>query len=232
MTETSSDERPRRRPGRPRRADAGDTKDHLVRAALQLFARQGFAGTSIRAIAREVGFSESVLYAHFSGKQALFEAVLATYGPQRPVDLLTEFESGLAESDPPAFLREMVGAFLDVWERREHRLLISLMAREGLLQGDALQPALAGMRDEVAVLFERWTAAGQVPEHLGTPQNLAFSFTGPIGLARILHLHADASPEERSTARESVLQHVDLFARAVFGRAGESDLDQCRCQIP
>src|ERR1700730_11096107 len=71
-----------RRPGRPRRVEPGDAKAALLAAALTLFARHGYAGTSIRAIAREVGLSESVLYAHFDSKRAIFEAVLAQLCPR------------------------------------------------------------------------------------------------------------------------------------------------------
>jgi len=210
---------PRKRtPGRPRKADAGDTREALRQAALQLFARQGYAGTSIRAIAREVGLSESVLYAHFASKQAIFDAVLAQYGPQSSADTLADVDPDLAETDPPQFLRDLVGAFLDEWDSRESRLLISLMARDGLLHSPTLQQGLSAMRASVADLFDRWIQAGHVPPYLGSPQALALSFTGTIGLTRILHLHADAAERERATAREEILQHVETFTGAVFRR--------------
>ncbi|MQA83901.1 MAG: TetR family transcriptional regulator [Streptosporangiales bacterium] len=208
----------KRGPGRPRKADAGDTKAALRQAALRLFARQGYAGTSIRAIAGEVGLSDSVLYAHFASKQAIFDAVLAEYGPQSSADALASVDLHLADTDPPLFLRDLVRAFLDEWDNRESRLLISLMARDGLLHGPGLREALSVMRASVADLFDRWIRAGHIPAHLGTPQALALSFTGPIGLTRILHLHADAAHRERATAREEILQHVETFTRAVFER--------------
>ncbi|GAA1530493.1 helix-turn-helix domain-containing protein [Brevibacterium picturae] len=216
MDETGQDAPARRRPGRPRKAVAGDTKEELTRAAVRLFARHGFAGTSIRAIARQVGLSESVLYAHFKNKQAIFDAAMARYGPQSSTGVLDAVDSGLAETDPPRFLTELVGGFLEDWDREESRLLISLVARDGLLHSGALRVALAGMRDYAAGLFAGWLAAEWIPEHLGPADRLAFSFTGPIGLARVLHLHAEAGPAERAQARADVLQHVELFTQAVF----------------
>src|SRR5690606_36697917 len=118
----------KRGPGRPRGTDAGDNKEALRQAPLRLLARKGYAWTSIRAIAREVGLSESVLYAHFASKQAIFDAILAEHGPQRPIDVPAGADSDLAETDPPAYLRGLVRAFLDDWERPDARLLISLMA--------------------------------------------------------------------------------------------------------
>lgn len=216
MHETGQDAPPRKRPGRPRKADSGDTKEELTRAAVRLFARHGFEGTSTRAIAREVGLSESVLYAHFENKQAVFDAVLARYGPQDSTDAFSAVDSDLAATDPPRFLNEMVSTLLEDWDREEARLLISLVTRDGLLHSEALRTAVTGMRDYAAGLFASWIAAEWISEHCGPADRLAFSFTGPIGLARVLHLHADASPEERTQARTDVLQHVELFTKAVF----------------
>ncbi|GAA4894192.1 TetR/AcrR family transcriptional regulator [Streptomonospora salina] len=208
----------KRGPGRPRKADAHDTKNALQQSALRLFARNGYAGTSIRAIAREVGLSESVLYAHFANKQAIFDAILTEHGPQRPVDAPEPADAGadLADTDPPAYLLALVRAFLDDWDRYDARLLISLMARDGLLHSPALQQALTAMREATARMFERWIIAGRMRADLGTPRELALSFTGPIGLTRVLHLHADATDRERATARREALDHVATFTKAAF----------------
>lgn len=210
----------RRRPGRPRKAEAGNTKEELTRAALRLFARHGFEGTSIRAIAREVGRSESVLYAHFENKQAIFDAVVARYGPQDSARALDGLAYELVDIDPPQFLARLVGAFLDDWDRDDARSLISLVTRDGLLHSDSLRAALTGTSEYTTGLFSDWLAGGWIPEHLGPAERLAYSFMGPIGLARVLHLHADAGAAERSQARTDVLRHVDLFAEAVFEAQG------------
>jgi hypothetical protein len=90
------------------------------------------------------------------------------------------------------------------------------MARDGLLHSPTLQAAISAMRASTARLFDRWITAGLIPAELGSPQDLALSFTGPIGLTRVLHLHADATAGERATARDEILRHVETFARAVF----------------
>ncbi|MFB8274840.1 TetR/AcrR family transcriptional regulator [Nocardia colli] len=207
---------PRRGPGRPRKTDAGDTKAALLNAALQLFARNGYAGTSIRSIAREVGLSESVLYAHFPSKQAIFDAALAALGPKNPLDAMSDAAATLIDTDPPQYLRELIRAALDEWETDNARLLISVMARDGLLHSPALREALSAMRTPVRLLFDRWIAAGLIPADLATPEDLAMSFTGLIGLTRILHLHADATDEDRANARADIRHHVETFIRLVF----------------
>ncbi|MFC9996604.1 TetR/AcrR family transcriptional regulator [Nocardia sp. NPDC127526] len=207
---------PRRGPGRPRKVDAGDTKAALMSAALRLFARNGYAGTSIRSIAREVGLSESVLYAHFAGKQAIFDAVLSALGPKNPLDITALGSSAPAEDDPPHYLRELVRASLEEWEQDDARLLISMMARDGLLHSSAVRDAVSAMRTQVSLLFDRWITAGLIPADLAAPEDLAMSFTGFIGLTRILHLHAEATDQDRAQARDEIRRHTETFIRVTF----------------
>jgi AcrR family transcriptional regulator len=206
----------KRQPGRPPKTVAGDTKADLKQAALRLFAQRGFAGTSIRAIAAAVGLSDSVLYAHFASKQAIFDAVLAEYGPRGPAEAPAAVNAELAGTDPPGYLRELIGAYLDEWETEDARLLISLLVRDGLLHTPALHSAIAAMRKSTAQLFQDWIGDGRIPAALGPAQDLALTFTGPIGLLRILHLHADACDAERAWARKETLRHVETFARMAF----------------
>src|ERR1041385_5698536 len=54
------------------RMTAGDRKLAIVKAALPLFARKGFAATTTRDLARAAGVSEPLLYKHFPSKEALY----------------------------------------------------------------------------------------------------------------------------------------------------------------
>lgn len=52
------------------------TRSHILDVATRLFAEHGYDGTSIDTVLKELGISRGSLYHHFSGKRALFEAVL------------------------------------------------------------------------------------------------------------------------------------------------------------
>lgn len=52
------------------------TAQRLMDVAEDLFARQGYDGTTLRQIADRAGLQEPGIYNHFAGKQALYEAVL------------------------------------------------------------------------------------------------------------------------------------------------------------
>jgi AcrR family transcriptional regulator len=51
------------------------SRERILRTALVLFARHGFARTSVRMLAEEAGISQGLLYNYFEGKQALLRAI-------------------------------------------------------------------------------------------------------------------------------------------------------------
>jgi len=60
-----------------RRAAQGQaTRGQLIEVATRLFAEHGYEDTSIEAVLAAAGVSRGALYHHFSGKDALFEAVV------------------------------------------------------------------------------------------------------------------------------------------------------------
>src|SRR4051794_18679182 len=63
-------------PGASRRAQySASTRQALVGAAEDLFTEHGYAATSLDAIVAAARVTKGALYHHYSGKQALFEAV-------------------------------------------------------------------------------------------------------------------------------------------------------------
>ncbi len=205
-----------RRRGRPPKDEAGDTKAELLAAALRLFARHGYAGTSIRAIAREVGLSESVLYAHFGSKRAIFEAVLAMLGPQSAAAVLRDTDPVLLDADPAGFIRTLAARIMRSWDTPEARQLISLMGHDGLTHDPLLADAIGAALGQLAKMFEHWISSGRIDPELGEPADLAYALMAPLAQARLLWLHADASAQDRRTARDRAARHAEFFAGAVF----------------
>lgn len=98
------------------------TGDRILDAAEALFARRGMAGVGMREIAQASGLTPASLYNHFSGKEALYEAVLA-----RGLLPLLELLQGLAARDlGPDAIDEVIGSLMQHLSRRPHlpRLLV------------------------------------------------------------------------------------------------------------
>lgn len=77
----------RPRLGRPPKDMAGDVKARILDAAERVFLKRGYQSASLDEIAEVAPASKPTIYAHFPGKEALFEAVVA-----RVLDGLTNFE--------------------------------------------------------------------------------------------------------------------------------------------
>lgn len=54
---------------------AGDTKERILKIALELFAEKGYLGTSMSDIANRLGITKGALYKHYTGKQEIWTAL-------------------------------------------------------------------------------------------------------------------------------------------------------------
>ena len=69
------------------------TRERLLRAALDLFASHGFHGTTTALLASRTGLAEGTIYRHFTGKDALYNAVMRRVW-ERGEELMTEGPEG------------------------------------------------------------------------------------------------------------------------------------------
>jgi AcrR family transcriptional regulator len=58
------------------------TRERILRAANELFAREGFSRVSMRAVATAAGVTKPALYYYFRDKESLFEECLADFNEQ------------------------------------------------------------------------------------------------------------------------------------------------------
>jgi AcrR family transcriptional regulator len=67
-----------------------ETRLHIIGTAAALFARNGFANTSMNDIVRETGLSKGGIYWHFRSREEIVEAIFAQYF-QAQIALLAAF---------------------------------------------------------------------------------------------------------------------------------------------
>ena len=77
----------RTRPDR-RQAMAGQTRRDILHAARQLFARQGYAATSVTDIAREAGVAVQTIYARLGSKRGMLMALIDLIDEEADVSAL------------------------------------------------------------------------------------------------------------------------------------------------
>jgi AcrR family transcriptional regulator len=74
--------------GRIAGVTAAETRERLLLAAADVFARRGYDGTRVADIAAAAGVSNGALYAHFGSKADLLVAALRVHGRRLLADLL------------------------------------------------------------------------------------------------------------------------------------------------
>jgi AcrR family transcriptional regulator len=74
--------------GRIAGVTAAETRERLLRAAADVFARRGYDGTRVTDIAAAAGVSNGAIYAHFASKAELLTDALRTHGPRLLAGLL------------------------------------------------------------------------------------------------------------------------------------------------
>jgi AcrR family transcriptional regulator len=123
------------------------TADRILNAAEALFAKQGYAGTSLRDVADGVGLRIPSLYNHFASKDALYTAVLER-GMAPVLAILSGFVETDAEVQPDS--REVARRMMRLLAERPN--LPRLVLHETLTGGQRLTPLL---RDWIAPTFAR-----------------------------------------------------------------------------
>jgi len=79
-----------------------EKKERILKAALQLFAEQGYTATSTNKIAKTAKVSEALIYRHFSNKEGLLQAILAE--GERKAKLM--YADIILEENPKELLRK------------------------------------------------------------------------------------------------------------------------------
>jgi AcrR family transcriptional regulator len=106
-----------RRPGSP------DTRAAILAAARELFAANGYGGTSIRAVAAAAGVDAALVHHYFGAKDDLFVAAL-----ELPIDPRVALAPAIA-GGPDGAAERMLGVFLSVWDNPENRLPLLALVR-------------------------------------------------------------------------------------------------------
>jgi TetR/AcrR family transcriptional regulator len=185
---------------RPRSSGYGDQRELILAQAADLFARQGYAGTSMNEVAAACGVSKPALYHYVRDKHELL-ALICEEHIARLRELVGVVASRAdAESlDARTHLHRLILAFVEAYAdaQHEHRVLTEDERHLGVAERERV---LAGQREVVAA-FARLVAAQRpnvLPDDLAKPLtmllfgmiNWMFTWLRPGGRLS----HADMAP--------------------------------------
>lgn len=151
----------------------------ILDAAETLFARQGFAATTIKAIGKEAGVNPALLYYYFPDKERLYHAVL-----ERRLGTATrDVGQQLAAELPPV---EALSLLLKSYARRMHeapsipRLLVRELADHQAAHAlPIIREIAAGLFRRICEIIEAGQASGAIRPELD-PRFTAISLVSQI----------------------------------------------------
>lgn len=106
--------------------DAEKTRLRVIEAALVMFSRHGYSGTTLAMIAQEAGYSRGPIYWHFRNKDDLYQEVLAY--SQLPLERLLDDcrDAGQPAEAVIEFAAEWLRLLVDDdWFRRSFEILLN-----------------------------------------------------------------------------------------------------------
>jgi AcrR family transcriptional regulator len=143
------------------------TRQQLLDAAAQIFARKGYAGASVEEIAESAGFSTGALYSNFASKEELFLELMSARA-SHSITAVAEI-LGADDGDPIEALARLLERTAD---RDQDTDLMALRAEFWLYavrNPDAMGALAAQRRDQVdavvgviSAAMERWGAPADV----------------------------------------------------------------------
>src|SRR5579884_855576 len=158
------------------RLDSDERRRAIVRAAVPLFARKGFAGTTTRELAEAAGISEALLFRHFPSKELLYREILSLGCEGDPaLEKLATLQPSTASL--VCIVRFMVRRFLfgDAAERAELDPRLRLVLHSFLEDGDYARQLFETIAERVVPLFAASLAAaeeaGDAAPHAGAAAN-------------------------------------------------------------
>lgn len=130
---------------RKTKAEAAQTREHLIACARQVFSREGVTNTSLEEVARKAGVTRGAVYWHFRDKADLFMSV------RRQTGMLLRFE-GTSADDPLLRLEAgLLAAFRRLSDDQEARETYEMMLWKCEYVGE-----FAGVRQELMAAGDRF----------------------------------------------------------------------------
>jgi AcrR family transcriptional regulator len=201
---------------------AEDRKLAIVRAALPLFARNGFAETTTKELARAAGVSEPLLYKHFPSKEALYVEIQNF--SCRSTDTVAE---KLADLEPSTSTLVHLVYFLMralvlgrpaggiEWDTR-HRLMLKSLLEDGAFARILYQNRFGDFCARMEACLEAATRAGDAVKSPVSLSNRAY-FAHHVGAwLALAHLPGEP-PLNYKVSREELLKQAVWFVLRGMG---------------
>lgn len=201
-------------------AEIGTTRERILEAALELFASSGFAETSMRQLAKAVGFRESSLYNHFENKEAIFNALIEERGSSNSVNRLRSPKLAALSEQPRAFCSACAHEFLDQWSDVREQRFQQLIRGDSPRARSAREQYYETLFDREARTFEEYfvnfARLGRI--ETSDPRESARLFMAGLIVMRVEHFLSAPEPAPRRIVGRAIERFVDNFVELIKAR--------------
>jgi AcrR family transcriptional regulator len=191
-----------------------ETRSRILKAALRLFARRGYDGTTTRDLAEAADVAEGTLFRYFSTKKAILVEVVSQGWVELLTDLLTELsEMGSYQAIAQVMRRRM----LHLHQNADLLRVCFMEAQFHPDLRDRIQSEVIVKMTDVAEAFFQ-TAMEQGIYRPMNPKTVARVFLGMFtvaGFSQSTILGTDASPAEMQAMAEEM---ADIFLNGVLAK--------------
>ncbi|AZD06592.1 Transcriptional regulator, AcrR family [Pseudomonas chlororaphis] len=198
-------------PGRPK--DLAK-RQAILEAAKTLFLSNGYANTSMDAVATEAGVSKLTVYSHFNDKETLFSAAVMAKCEEQLPTLIFELPAGMPIESVLLNIGRGFHLLINSEESLNlHRLIMALGSQDPKLSQIFFEAGPQRMVQGMERLLTRIDQSGAL--RIDKPRNAAEHFFCLLkGAANFRLLYGCGEPLSDEAAEEHVREVVGLFMRA------------------
>jgi len=198
-------------PGRPK--DLAK-RQAILEAAKTLFLSNGYASTSMDAVAAEAGVSKLTVYSHFNDKETLFSAAVMAKCEEQLPTLIFELPAGMPIESVLLNIARGFHLLINSEESLNlHRLILALGSQDPKLSQIFFEAGPQRMLQGMERLLARIDQSGAL--RIDKPRNAAEHFFCLLkGAANFRLLYGCGEPLSDEAAEEHVREVVGLFMRA------------------
>lgn len=197
------------------------TREKIIEVSLELFAKRGFSGVSVRDIAKRVGVRESALYKHFKNKQDILDQIM--------IEMQSRIKNTYVKQQVPEAVREDVAnGYKELSDDGLKEIAWQLFClytkdpmvsnyRKLLMREMLISEHIADLYSEVFIMgalkrqgetFSKLVEDGMFRKE--EAEIIALHFYGPIFL---LFQQYDCHPEKEDEIKRMLEKHIEAFGR-------------------
>ncbi len=189
-------------------------QEMILKGAVQVFLRSGYAGTSMDRVAAEARVSKQTIYSHFQDKEGLFKALMERMTIRR---FQSAFQTATLQGEPEVLLRQFAETYLKKIADEEYIALFRLIFAESVRF-----PELAKLYSRAVIQQGRQLVSDYFRRHpelgFSDPEAIAQIFVGSLVsyvIAQEIFYGKETIPLSRDRLIDSllslILQHCNTY---------------------